>query len=57
MNGARAYIITPNRRQGGVCLSLAGSWGNLPYRDVDAARRAARADAVMEPFTVEQQGC
>lgn len=51
------YVIRRNHRQGGVTLSLRGSWGNLPYADVDAARKAAVANARGAAHTVEKQGC
>ena len=50
------YIITP-RRDAGVNLSRAMCWGNLPYRDADAAAEAARANANGAAMTIERQGC
>lgn len=57
MKDARQYVIRRNTRQGGVTLSLRGHWGNLPYRDADAAAEAARANADGAAMTVERQGC
>lgn len=53
---ALRYIIMPNRQQGGVCLSLCGSWGNLPYPDAAAARAAAEANAGTRPRSIESKG-
>jgi hypothetical protein len=46
------FIITPNRRQGGVTLSLAGHWGNLPHPSAQAATDAAVAAAAGQPHTI-----
>jgi hypothetical protein len=51
------YIIRRNSRQGGVTLSLLGSWGNLPYPCPDRARDAAVKDAAGAPHLIERQGC
>jgi hypothetical protein len=54
---ALRYIIRRNDRQGGVTLSLRGSWGNLRYTDVDAAMVAVKANARGAAHSVEKQGC
>lgn len=53
----REYLILPNRRQGGVTLSLRESWGNIPYGNVEDARAAAREDAGREPYTIKREQC
>lgn len=57
MTDALRYIIRRNDRQGGVTLSLRGSWGNLRYTDVDAAMVAVKANARGAAHSVEKQGC
>jgi hypothetical protein len=51
------YVIRRNDRQGGVTLSLRGSWGNLRYTDPDTALAAVKANARGAAHSVERQGC
>lgn len=53
--GPLDYQVTTHQHLSGCRLSLAGQWGNVPHRDVEAAETAARAHAAGQPLTISHR--
>ncbi len=49
------YVITTHAHLEGARLSRIGSWTNHPHADVDAAERAAVADAGTAQHTITRK--
>lgn len=51
------FFVTRHAHLAGVRLSRAGSHGNLPFPDYQAAIDAAEVEANGQPFTIERENC